>query len=90
MVKKVKVIEIHSKEVLFETQIENIEKAYTFASDMEKMGVEVQIEAPTITETLTDSLGLGLDDKYMYEQSVEDEIHDHDGSCCAKPNEPIH
>lgn len=84
---KVKVIDHHSEEVLFECDIETIESAFQYAAQMEKMGIDVRILSPTITETLCDSLGIEHDEREEYEQSVVAEIDDHDGSCCATPAE---
>ncbi len=81
----IKVVDLGSKETLFECEMSQAEKAYEYAADMEKMGLEVEVQAPTITETLCDSLGIELDKREDYEQSVFEEIDDHDGSCCATP-----
>lgn len=82
---KVKVIDINSEQVLFECDMTKIESAYQYASEMEQMGLDVKVISPTITETLCDSLGIELDARADYEQSVFSEIEDHDGSCCATP-----
>lgn len=81
----IKVIDSDSKKVLFECDMGESEKAYEYAADMERMGLQVEIISPTITETLCDSLGIELDQREDYEQSVFEEIDDHDGSCCATP-----
>lgn len=85
MIKKVKVIAEQTNEVLFETDMSKMELAYEYAAKMEQMGIEVKIDAPTISESLADTLGLTLDDRHRLETSVTDEIDDHDGSCCASP-----
>lgn len=84
MVKNVKVIASDINETLMVTDMANLDKAYKFASEMDELGITVEVLAPTITETLSDTLGLSLDDKYHYEKSVSDELEDHDGSCCVK------
>lgn len=84
MVKNVKVIASDTNEILLETDIESLDDAYKFASQMDEIGIQVEVLAPTITETLSDTLGLSIDDKYHYEKSVDDEISEHDGSCCVK------
>lgn len=83
----IQVIEKNTKEVLFECELTESESAFEFAANMEKMGLEVQVISPTITETLCDSLGIERDEREEYEQSVIAEIEDHDGSCCATPAE---
>lgn len=85
MTKKVKVIAIETKEVLLEVAIEEIAKAYQFAAQMEEMGIEVKLDAPTLADTLSDSLGLSADNRHKLEISMEEELEDHEGSCCAKP-----
>lgn len=84
MVKNVKVIATDTNEVLFETELNNISKAYEYASSMEQLGIDIKVVSPTLTETLVNSLGLNLDDQQKYSQSVKDELHDHDGSCCSE------
>lgn len=85
MAKKVKVIALDTDEVLFETTLEEMEKAYEYAAQMEEMGISVKLDAPTIADSLSDTLGLSVDDRYRLERSMEEELHDHEGSCCAKP-----
>lgn len=84
----VQVIEENSNEVLFECAVADSEAAYEYAAKMDKMGISVKVVSPTITETLCDSLGIELDEREEYEQSVVAEIEDHDGSCCATPSTP--
>jgi len=84
----IKVIDLNSKEVLFECEMHQSEKAFEYAASMEKMGLEVEVLSPTVTETLCDSLGIELDKRSDYEQSVFEEIDDHDGSCCATDDKP--
>lgn len=82
---KVKVLNPESKEILFECEIAEIASAFSYAAQMEQMGIAVTIQSPTITETLCSTLGLSLDEKEDYQQSILAEIEDHDGSCCATP-----
>lgn len=85
MSKKVRLLTIDTNECLFETEIADIAKAYEYAAQLEEMGVEVKIDAPTIADTLSDSLGLNVDDQEKLQDSIIEEIEDHDGSCCATP-----
>jgi hypothetical protein len=87
MSKKVRVLTIDTGECLFETTIDQIEKAYEYAAQLDEMGIEVKISAPTIADTLSDSLGLKVDDQEKLHQSIIEEMEDHDGSCCATPYE---
>ena len=86
MTKKVKVIAVETEEILFETSIEQMSEAYEYAAKMEEIGIEVKLDAPTIADTLSDTLGLSIDDRHLLESSIEDEQYDHEGSCCAKPD----
>jgi hypothetical protein len=54
------------------------------------MGLDIKILAPTITQTLTDSLGIINDELEDYEQSVVAEMDDHEGSdsCCTTDTIP--
>ena len=84
---KVKVVDVHSQEVLFECPISKSEDAYKFAAEMEEMGLEVSINSPGVTETLCDSLGIEREARALYEESVVAEIEDHidddHESCCT-------
>ena len=81
---QITVIDINSEQVLSTFDISQIASAYEYAAQMEDYGLDVKVIAPTITETLANSLGLSANLKEDYEQSVIAELEDHDGSCCAK------
>lgn len=84
MSNQVRVIDNLSGTVLFETSIEKISEAYSFAAMMEEQGLDIKIDAPGLAETLIQSLG--ADDKEIaeYKKSMENEIEDHvDDSGCA-------
>ncbi len=84
---KVKIIDAASEETLFECSLEDMEVAYQQAAQYEEMGLDVKIIAPTITQTLTHTLGLSHDEEEEYQNSVVAEMEDHDGSCCAEPSQ---
>lgn len=79
---KIRVVDSESRQVLFECGIGESEKAYQFAAQMEEMGLSVDVLNPTLSETLTDSLGLSQEDRRKYEESLHEELEDHEGSCC--------
>lgn len=87
MTKKVKVIAVDTEEVLLEVPIEKLAEAYEYAAKMDQMGIEVKLDAPTVADTLSDTLGLSIDDRHRFESSMDEELRDHDGSCCAKPHD---
>ncbi|MCO4753288.1 MAG: hypothetical protein KC478_02345 [Bacteriovoracaceae bacterium] len=84
---KVKIIDTLSEETLFECTVEEMESAYQQAAQYEEMGLDVKIIAPSITQTLTNTLGMSHDEEEEYQNSVVAEMEDHDGSCCAEPSQ---
>lgn len=79
----IQVIDTQSEQVLFECPISESEKAYEYAAKMDQMGLDIHIKAPSITETLSNSLGVSPEQARQMEDSAHDEIADHDGSCCV-------
>jgi hypothetical protein len=84
---KIQVLDIQSDAVLFECSIEEAHKAYQFAAEMEELGLDIKVVAPTLTETLSKSLGLSREAQEKYRQSMEDEIEAHEGSCCFEDSD---
>lgn len=87
---KVQVLDIQTEQVLFECSIEESEKAYQFAAQMEEMGLDLKVISPTLSDTLSESLGLSPEQQAAYKDSMEEEMEDHDdsGSCCFTANDP--
>lgn len=75
-------IDVHSAQVLFECPVQDADRAYVVAADYEAMGLEVKVEHPTVNQTLADSLGVSGAPLEDFEQSLDDELDDHPGSCC--------
>jgi hypothetical protein len=75
---KVKVIEQSSQEVLFECEIHEMERAYNYAEQMEEIGLDVKIEAPSAPETLARSLGSSEETISSLKAEIQKEIEDHD------------
>lgn len=80
---KVLVVDTLSNEVLYECSIEELESAYQRAGELEEMGLVVKVVAPSITQTLTNTLGMNHDEEEEYQNSVLAEMEEHDGSCCV-------
>ena len=80
MSNQVRVIDSISGTTLFETSIEKIADAYAFATQMEEAGLDIEIQAPGLAETLIQSLGADSSEINEYKQSLQDEIDDHDDS----------
>ncbi len=79
----VKVIDETTQTVLFTCPIEDMAEAYAYAQKMEDLGLSVQVISPSITRTLADSLGIHDERLNAYEESVTQEMEDHDCSSCA-------
>lgn len=80
MSNQVKVIDVLSGTTLFETSIERIEDAYSYATQMEDAGLDIQVIAPGLAETLIKSLGASDQEISDYKQTLDDEIADHEDS----------
>ena len=85
---KIRVIDLQSGQTLFECSIHDSEKAYQFAAQMEEMGLDLKVIVPTLSATLSSSLGLTRDEQTAYEESIEEEMEDHEGSCCFSDKDP--
>lgn len=79
---KIRVLDVQTGQSLFECPMDQSEKAYEFAARMEEMGLDVKVDAPTLGDTLSQSLGLSREAQEAYRQSMEEEIEQHEGSCC--------
>jgi hypothetical protein len=80
---KIQVKDRLTEQTLFECDLEQSETAYARAAEYEEMGLDVQVINPTLSQTLTSSLGLNLEEVRKYEESLTEEIENHDeGSCC--------
>lgn len=79
---KILVRDVQTQQILFECAIADAEKAYQFAAEMEEMGLDLEVVSPTLTETLSSSLGLSREAQEEYKKSMEEEMEHHEGSCC--------
>lgn len=79
---KIKVLSVHTNEVLFSCGMDEAEKAYQFTASMEELGLELKVVTPTLSQTLTQALGLTVDEQAAYEDSLIEEIEQHDVGCC--------
>lgn len=87
---KILVRDVVTQQTLFECGVHESEKAYQYAAEMEEMGLDIEVVSPTLSETLSNSLGLSKSEHEAYQKSLDDEIEDHDGSCCFKDGKTIH
>lgn len=82
MTATVKIIEVHSSQVLFECPVEQSDFAYEKAAEFEEMGLEIKLLHPSVNESLANSLGISGDPLEAFEESLTEEIEGHEGSCC--------
>lgn len=76
------VIDAQTGQILFQCSVEDSAKAYSFAAEMEALGLDIKVINPTLSDTLSASLGLSQQAVREYQQSMQDELEQHDGSCC--------
>ena len=91
MSNQVRVIDTLSGTSLFETTIDKIDDAYAFATQMEEAGLDIEVVAPGLAETLIRSLGADDEEIKAYQQSLQDEIDEHEDSdygCAICPPSP--
>jgi len=82
-ISKVTVFDELSGQMLYETSLDNIDYAYQYAAELEEMGLQIKINAPTLTESLLNSLGANAIEKNLYLQSLEDELDSHEEPPCS-------
>ena len=70
------VTDIENQE-LFSCGIEDIDKAFQFARQMEEMDIEVKVMAPSLPETLINALGSSEEDQEYLKKCIDDELADH-------------
>lgn len=92
MKSKVRIIEKNSGQVLFECNVDQADLAYEKAAVFEEMGLDVKVDLPTVNQTLADSLGVTGEARELFQDSIAQELEDHDGSCCfdEKGNRLVH
>jgi hypothetical protein len=78
------VIDVQTGQTLLECGLDESEKAHHFAAELDLMGLEVKIINPTLSETLSHSLGLSHVQQKEYLDSLDEEMENHEGSCCIK------
>ena len=85
---KIRVVDLQSGQTLFECTLQESEKAYQFAAQMEEIGLDLKVIVPTLSASLSSSLGLSRDEQLAYEDSLEEEMEEHEGSCCFTDKDP--
>ena len=83
---KIKILDKQTQHILFECGIHEIDNAYAQASLFEEMGLDVIVVVPTLGESLSRSLGHGPQVTAGYIESLNEEMDQHEGSCCFDDN----
>ena len=84
---KAKVIEKNSGETLFECSVDDIDKAYQYALEMEEIGLDIEVVSPSAPETLAKVLGASDQELQKLQTVLKEEIEDHEpDSCCFTPS----
>jgi len=78
----IKILNIEDDSVLFECPNSRAHEAYEYAAKLEKMGIEFKFVKPGLPETFLNELNFSKEQKEDYFESLEEEINDHDDSCC--------
>ena len=86
MTTKARVIEKLSEQVLCEFNLNQMDKAFAYAKQMEDMGLDVIIDAPDVNKTLAKSLGATEQQWAQYQKSMQEEMDDHDCVGCENQN----
>lgn len=94
MSSRIKVREKQSREVLFECEVSEENKAYAYAKDMEEMGIDVDVEIPSVSETLISVLGANESDVDALKVMMDEEIDSHNdvscNDCLPKTDKTLH
>lgn len=74
---RVQVIDQISSQILFECDMAEADIAYTKAREYEEMGLDIKILAPSLGETLIQSLGATSEEIEQYKKGLDSEIDSH-------------
>jgi len=58
------------------------EKAFSYAEELENMGIEVTLSSPSLPESLLISLGANTKEREHLKNEIEEEIDSHADNCC--------
>lgn len=62
--------------------------AFEYLKELEQWGVEAVLDEPSLPESLINSLGASDQDRQKLKESIDEEMEDHDTSCCFSSNAP--
>tara|TARA_R110000868_G_scaffold16687_5_gene74183 strand:- start:1908 stop:2177 length:270 start_codon:yes stop_codon:yes gene_type:complete len=76
----VKVLD-EQEQILFECPMEQADRAWEYARQMDEMGIAVKISAPSLPESLAKVLGSGEEELANLRFELDQEIDSHIGCC---------
>lgn len=86
--KSIQIIDNISKEVLFEATPDQMDLVYEKATEYEKMGLDIDILSPSVSQSLIISLGASKKDVEELKQSELAELESHNEPTCSPCLQP--
>lgn len=77
-------------QVLATYSLEDRDKAYEYAEELEEMGISITLKEPSLPETLIRSLGASQMDTETLKNEIEEEISAHGEPCCGSVSTTVH
>lgn len=79
---RIRVLDAISSTVLKEFSSDSYEEAQIYASEMEKMGLDIILDAPSLPESLAINLGANTEDVGALKDIINEEIDSHNDCPC--------
>lgn len=76
----VKVLD-EQNQILFECELDQADRAWEFAKQMENYGISMRLSSPSLPESLAESLGRNQSEIDQLRHELEEEIDSHNGCC---------
>jgi len=70
-------------QILKSFDLQDRDKAFDYANELEEMGIEVTLNEPSLPETLIMSLGASTKEREDLMTELNEEIDDHVPTCCS-------
>lgn len=70
-----------TEQVLASYTLEERDLAFSYAAELEEMGIEVFIKEPSLPETLINSLGATPKERAQLQKEIDEEIDSHGTEC---------
>ena len=82
MSSKIQIYEVQTETILQEFEFSDFEKAQKYALEMENLGLEIKLKAPSLPETLARELGASKSDLNSLKDVIDAELESHNQSPC--------